>query len=192
MNDFARAFHEAAQAEGIRLQFRGTLRWLSGKGHLDAEAGRAPLRTRQRLAQIHAALGGREELLEAKRLQAAPVDFLVRDTIVELDEFQHFSTPRLASLNHYEGFVVGFDVARYKDLCRVYAASADAYRRAKTARDFPFSGGRTAQRAYLDACRDLLGPAFGMRVLRVPAPESDVSSALSELRTALEAAGVPF
>ena len=57
----------------------------------------------------------------------------------------------------------------------------------KKAVDFPFPGGRTAQRAYFDACRDLLGPAFGYRVIRIPAPSRNVMAAVAALREALEA-----
>jgi hypothetical protein len=39
--------------------------------------------------------------------------------------------------------------------------------------DFPFAGARRAQRAYFDAFRDLAAPSFGLRVLRIPAPECD-------------------
>ncbi len=64
---------------------------------------------------------------------------------------------------------------------------ADRYRATKNAPDFPIPGSRTAQRAYLDAARDLLGPAMGYRVIRIPAPEQDVD-AVQELLAVLEAA----
>jgi hypothetical protein len=64
---------------------------------------------------------------------------------------------------------------------------ADRYRAGKPTRDFPFAGGRRAQRAYFDAFRDLVAPSFGLRVLRVPAPECDGALAYQRLHAALEA-----
>ncbi len=83
--------------------------------------------------------------------------------IFEFDEFQHFSTYRLKSFGCYpESLVTAFDIKLYKLLCKVHKEKADKYRKAKTTVDFNFSGGRTAQRAYLDCFRDLLPSINGL------------------------------
>ncbi len=83
--------------------------------------------------------------------------------ILEFDEIQHFSTARLATLRSIpENYPLGFDRSEYINLCRDHCVSADSYRESKTTVDFPFRGGRTAQRAYFDLFRDLLPPIFGL------------------------------
>lgn len=130
-------------------------------------------------------MGGDASLLRAKRRHEPASDFLWGErTIIELDEFQHFSTARLRTLDFYGGFRVGFSVPRYRHLCKVHSERADKYRASKQARDFPIQGSRTSQRAYLDAARDLLGPALGYRLIRIAAPEEDVEIAVHELELA--------
>ncbi len=100
VNDFARLVLIQARASGVELLWKPRFRWLSGKGHIERAAQSAPARTLDRLAAIHDALGGDPSLLEAKRRQEPASDFLWDErTIIELDEFQHFSTPRLRSLD---------------------------------------------------------------------------------------------
>ena len=77
------------------------------------------------------------------------------------------------------------DLEVYRSLCQRYHGPAQKKYAHKTARDFAFAGGRTAQRAYMDAVRDLLAPAFGLRVLRIPAPDYDVKAAVAALQTFL-------
>lgn len=77
--------------------------------------------------------------------------------IFEFDEFQHFSSARLKTIEHYPtNLKLNFDLKTWKNLCLTYKDRADNYRKAKTTTDFNFAGGRTAQRAYLDCFRDLL------------------------------------
>jgi hypothetical protein len=90
----------------------------------------------------------------------------VDDTIVELDEIQHFSGERLVSLNRYAGIRVDLDVPAYSELVATFRAVADKAWATKTAADFPFAGGRRAQRAYLDAVKGPLGA--GLRVSPAP------------------------
>lgn len=119
--------------------------------------------------------------LQNKRRSPLPVDFDVgQRLLLEVDEPQHFSTPRLQTLDFYEGLQHDLDIDRYRDLCIRYSGEADSYRRTKAAADFPFPGGRTAQRAYLDAVRDLLAPAFGFMLIRVPSPTRDMRRAALE------------
>ena len=190
VDDFARLVLTEARTRGVDLLWKPRFAWLSGKGHIEAAAQSAPSRILNRLAAIHDALGGDPNLLRAKRRHKPESDFLWGEhTIIELDEFQHFSTPRLRSLDFYGGFPVAFSVARYRRLCNEHRARADKYRATKKATDFPVPGSRTAQRAYLDAVRDLLGPGLGYRVVRIPAPDEDAVLAVQELVASLEAAG---
>jgi hypothetical protein len=143
----------------------------------------------QVLASLSAAfdlLGGNEAESLAKRRSQLRVDFLIEpNTIVELDEFQHFTTARLQTLDLYEGLDHELDLSTYRRLCKRYSAEADRYRAAKPAAGFNFYGGRSAQRAYLDMCRDLLAPAFGERVIRVAAPTPSAEAAVYDLKRAL-------
>lgn len=186
VGDFAEAFMTQARSVGIDLRPGTVVPWLSGRGHLEPGAATVPRIVRARLSQIHAALGGREDLLASKRAQYPKVDFfLANDTIVELDEIQHFSSERLVSLNHYDGVRVDLDVAAYRDLVAAFRSVADRAWANTTAADFPFPGGRRAQRAYLDAVRDLLAPAFGYRLIRIAAPEGLISVSLDRLMASL-------
>jgi len=186
VGDFQTSFQREAQLRGIDLTPEQTLNWLSGHGHLEEAAASAPTETRERLGEIHAALGGSPQGLSSKQRRLLPVDFLIGPRIiVELDETQHFTSARLRTLDFYDGLQHGLDVPRYRQLCIRHADSADAYWAQKTAADFLFPGGRSAQRAYLDAVRDLLGPAFEYHVIRIPTPGKDVRLAVDELVTAL-------
>ncbi len=83
--------------------------------------------------------------------------------IFEFDEFQHFSSSRLKTIENYPtGLKVNFDLANWKKLCQTHKEKADNYRKTKTTTDFNFVGGRTAQRAYLDCFRDLLPEIQGL------------------------------
>jgi len=83
--------------------------------------------------------------------------------IFEFDEYQHFSSSRLKSIESYPTELkVYFDLENWKKLCKTHKDSADKYRKSKTTKDFNFVGGRTAQRAYLDCFRDLLPEIHGL------------------------------
>jgi hypothetical protein len=180
--DFAWAVLQGGIAAGLPLREGAQLPWLSGRGHLEPGARSAPAEIQARLAGIHAELGGDAALLASKRASRPKVDVFLGDAVaVEVDEFQHFTTSRPLTLAHYDGLEDAFDVDGYKALCAEHGWRADAYRRAKPAAEFPFPGGRTAQRAYLDAARDLLGPAHGWTVVRIAAPEGDLEAAVRDL-----------
>lgn len=83
---------------------------------------------------------------------------------------------------------LGFDRNEYMDLCRTHQARADRYRASKQARGFRRPGGRRAQRAYLDAVRDIGLPVLGYRpVVRVAAPNGDGADAYHRVRSTLRA-----
>jgi hypothetical protein len=176
-----------AREAGIELEPATALPWLSNRGHLNPVlADVVPETILAILSSIHQRLGGDEGLLAAKRAGSSPrPDFLFpwASVIVEVDEIQHFTSDRLATLELYpKNAELAFDIAEYRALITKWSAAADNYRAAKPAVDFPHAGGRRAQRAYFDAVRDLVAPSFGWRVLRVPAPECDAAIATKRLK----------
>ena len=190
VGDDQEAFRREAARRGLDLTPQVKVEWLSGKGHLEAAAQGAPKQALERLAALHSALGGDPQALAAKRRMSAAADFALAGgrVLVEFDEFQHFSSARLRSLDVYDGSGATLDVARYRGLCLRNLAKADSYRTAKETPDFHFPGGRTAQRAYLDTVRDLLAPAFGHVLLRVPFIGISVPAAVDDLERQLAAA----
>lgn len=183
-----------AAADGLRLERSASLPWLSNKGHLDGGvAAVVSEETLRALRSIYRVLGGDEALLASKRSGSNPrIDLLHsgRALAIEVDEIQHFTTDRIRTLELYPTTTdVLFDPDEYRAAIHEWHQRADDYRASKPTRDFPFPGGRRAQRAYFDAFRDLVAPTFGLRVLRVPAPECDGNLAYRRLCSALE--GVP-
>jgi hypothetical protein len=179
-----------AREAGIELDAGTAFPWLSNRGHLNPIlAGVAPETTLGILSTIHQRLGGDEGLLAGKRAGSSPrPDFVLASAnmIVELDEIQHFTSDRLATLELYPRNVqLAFDIGEYRALIGQWSEVADRYRAAKPSADFPQAGGRRAQRAYFDAVRDLVAPSFGRRVLRVPAPECEAAIAAARLTARL-------
>jgi hypothetical protein len=181
-------FLALATANGFKFERGTVVPWLSNLGHLNAAITSDAVA--QDLRTLHAMLGGDERLLASKRAGSQPrLDFVfrARNLIVEVDEIQHFTTDRLATLRAYPAISnLAFDVERYCALAERWRDRADRYRAAKPAVDFPFIGGRRAQRAYFDACRDLAAPQAGTCVLRVSAPECDGAIAFRRFVEALE------
>lgn len=186
--DCERAFEAAAKADGVPL-VRAQFPWINQRGHfgLPAEAAGAV----ETLAEIFTALGGIEDAQAAKRLTALPGDFVHVESgvSIEVDESQHFTSFRLATLDLYPADVpLGFEIDEYKALCRDWAAKSDKYRAAKPAVGFG-PGGRQRQRAYNDALRDLVIPALGYPpVIRVPAPARDGVEAYARVRDRIRTA----
>lgn len=82
----------------------------------------------------------------------------------EFDEFQHFSSARQLTIEHYpDNLKLNFNLSQWKQSCVANKIKADKYRHNKTTVDFDFAGGRTFQRAYLDCFRDLLPTLHGLR-----------------------------
>jgi hypothetical protein len=183
-----------AASEGLEFQPGASLPWLTNKGHLaDVVAANLAEETLAALRSIYEDLGGEESLLASKRSGSNPrIDLLLRGRglAIEVDEIQHFTTERLRTLELYPPDAeMLFNADEYRAAIRLWRQRADRYRASKLTRDFPFAGGRRAQRAYFDAFRDLVAPSFGVRVLRVPAPECEGALAYQRLHAALE--GVP-
>jgi hypothetical protein len=169
-------FAAAAAEDGYELQ-RQSFPWLCEQGHfgLIGTPPASPKRieiARDALERILEKLGGDPVELAAGRTNPLRGDFLHESTgtLIEIDEFQHFTSFRLTTMDLYPDEVpLGFDPERYRGLCLKWRAKADAYRRAKSARVFG-AGGRQRQRAYYDALRDLGTWAMGRpSLLRVDA-----------------------
>ncbi|BCW74736.1 hypothetical protein NicSoilB11_10610 [Arthrobacter sp. NicSoilB11] len=169
------AFKAAAAADGIELTQSYSFPWMTEQGHfgLPQEAAGA-LRF---LEDIFLALEGDAAPYAAGRSTVLRGDLIHEPTgtIIEVDEFQHFSTWRLIALDAYPpDAAIGFDRAEYIDLCRRNAGRADKYRASKLAKGFPNPGSRTRQRAYYDSLRDLAASAMGLPpVIRVHAIDGD-------------------
>lgn len=118
------------------------------------------------ISKIFNALSGNIEKNRTKRTTLLNCDAYFGgeyNFIFEFDEFQHFSSYRLKTLEFYsENCNLNFCPQTWKKYCINHHLSADGYRKSKTTTDFNFVGGRTAQRAYLDCFRDLLPKHHGL------------------------------
>lgn len=181
-------FYSLAVGDGFELQRGLTVPWLTNLGHLNVAIRDES--TTNELRELHRQLKGDEQLLASKRSGSNPrLDFVLsaQKLIIEVDEIQHFTSDRLTTLRAYpDGLKCGFDIEHYCALTERWRHRGDRYRATKTAADFPFAGGRRAQRAYFDACRDLTAPAHTFQVVRVPAPECDGLLAYRRFRDGLE------
>lgn len=185
VGDRERAFAAAAAADDVVLT-RARVPWLTQRGHLalppSADAARLVL------ADIFTDLGGDPDVQATKRLTPLPGDFVHQPTrtFIEVDEFQHFTSYRLLTLEHYPtGVPMGFELEEYRTLCRQESARSDRYRATKAAVGFG-AGGRQRQRAYHDALRDLTAPVMGHPpVIRVPALTGDGGDAYRRVRDRL-------
>lgn len=118
------------------------------------------------LERIRIALGdwrGHRDFI--KSAQVPPCDYFISDPpfILEFDESQHFSQPRLITLANYpENFPVGFSLSRWQELCREIDAQDDQ----------PID--RDERRAWYDTLRDLVPIVHGFKpTVRLYAGEFD-------------------
>ena len=173
----------ALRAEGIEVRPAGGVPWLTVRGHLDQYVQQhAPSSVLDVLSTVHEELGGDAGALAGKRSGSIQSDLVVVATgqLVEVDEVQHFTTARKATLDHYpEAVSLGFSLDEYRLLVARHQSEGDRAFAHKRAADFDFAGGRQAQRAYNDALRDLLAPTFtGLPVVRVAVPTRDYGPAV--------------
>jgi hypothetical protein len=106
------------------------------------------------LHRIRAALGdlrGHRDFIKSPIVP--PCDYYMPEErrIVEFDEEQHFTRPRLIALSLYPDGNYGFSLARWKDLCGRIDAMDDT----------PID--RDERRAWYDLLRDLVPPAYGFK-----------------------------
>lgn len=188
VGDCEREFASSAARDGVVLS-RYRLPAINQRGHfgLPSEAESAIVA----LQSIFRDLGGRSGEQSSKRLTALPGDFLHEPsaTIIEIDEFQHFTSHRRISFDRYPaGASLNYDFLHYRDLCDELSPKADAYRRTKNAVGFG-AGGRQRQRAYNDALRDLVLPLVGYQpIIRIPAVHGDGARAYQENRERIRSA----
>lgn len=189
VGDAERTFRAAAAADGIELE-RTRLPWLNERGHLHLPDAAAS--AREPLEVIFGALGGIHTDQAAKRTRPLPGDFIhpLSGTLIEIDEFQHFTSFRRKALTLYpSGIALGFSLPHYLELCNEWSPRADKYRHAKYAAGFGPSG-RQRQRAYHDSLRDITAPANGYPpVIRVPVLDGDGTTAYSAVRQQLQQLG---
>jgi len=159
---------------GIAAERNVAFNWMTNRAPLGDDFP-APPRVRYRLMAIHARLGGDWSRLEEKRPTSLRFNFQVNDkTLIEVDSRFHFSSARMSTLDFYDDLDHSLDVGLYRELCLRFSTTADRYRSRREAPDFPFPGGRAAQRAYFDAAKDLLAAAYGYRLVRLPAADEDL------------------
>lgn len=188
VGDCERAFQEAAMQDGVKLH-RYKLPWINQQGHfgLPARAGAAKLV----LHEIFLGMGGDAVEQAGKRSIALPGDLIHEPTrtVIEVDESQHFTSFRLKTLEMYPSdYLEGVNLAEYRELCLLWAARSDGYRRTKPAVAFGL-GGRQRQRAYYDALRDLALPAMGYpSIIRVSEFDGDGHAAYWRNRDRIRAA----
>jgi hypothetical protein len=107
------------------------------------------------LQRIHTDLGNlRGHRDFSKSALVPPCDFYISDPpfILEFDESQHFSRPRLLTLSLYaEQINLGFPLERWKELCRQIDAQDDT----------PID--RDERRAWYDTLRDLVPNLHGFK-----------------------------
>jgi hypothetical protein len=185
------AFAEAAARDGVELSSEARFDWLNELGHVALEElaedppeqanPEALYAAAEALEDIYRSLKGDIDVLYACRANLfLPVDLFHKPTgtVIELDETQHFTTFRLASLDGYPPDAsLGFDLDEYRELCRTHAPQTDRFARAQAAKGFGI-GGIQRERAYRDALRDLAFPAMGHPpVLRILALDDDGAAA---------------
>ena len=192
VGDRQAAFGAAAASDGVQLR-AARVPWLNWRGHLGLP--NAAQWVVGSLERIFEHLGGDPTVLATRRAIPLPGDFVHAETgtLVEFDEYQHFTSHRLATFAFYpDRTPLGFDRQDYEDNCRGFASRADRYRADKAAPAFG-QGGRQRQRAYNDALRDLAAAAIGPPIIRIIAADSAVSGAdlyainRTQLMTKLEA-----
>ena len=166
---------------GIEVEVNRKFDWLTNRITPSEEA----------LWRIFIALDGDPEGMQSKRsCRLTPDGFLPEyECIIEFDELQHFTAFRSQAFEHYpEDVHLGFDIDTYRSWCDQHAISAlkkgaSGYRKRKP--EFPFDGGRAAQRALFDACRDLLPPWHGLKpTIRIS--EFELPSLLHDRKTATD------
>lgn len=180
-----------ARARGLELLVDEPQPWLTRNGHLhELVQVTAPDDVLAALAAIFAALGGDARQLARNKGGTPSAPDLVHvasGRVVELDELPHFGSSRERTFEHYPaGTPLGFDTGEYRSLIRRHREAADAVLAREQTKDFPFPGGRQAQRAYGDALRDLLAPVFtGHAVVRLAVPDGSLTGVVQQLEARL-------
>ena len=189
-NGLHHPFMSLARAAGIELRLGMQIPGLTTRGHaMDHVPHGVPSSAIESLRAIFEALRGDADILANKKLMPINPDLVhpATGTVVEVDELQHFTSARLATLRLYpRTMALGFDFDEYVALVERWRSKGDRAFAHKTAAEFPGEAGRQRQRAYLDAVRDLLAPHFtGRPVIRIAAPDRSLNTGLATLQAHL-------
>jgi hypothetical protein len=169
---------ELVEEAGLPIEPNVGYPWMTNRVPIEDDTS-TPARVLYRLSALHVRLGGDWEGRLAKRETQLRFDFLVRDdTLIEVDPVYRFTSARMSTLDFYDGVESHLDVDRYRELCETYAEDANRPFGSKGTADFPFEGGRAYQAAFFDFAKDVLAPAHGFRLVRLPAPEGELTSSL--------------
>lgn len=173
------AVREVIRAEGMESQVNVACSWITN--HVPTEFDLStPPRLLYRLTALHMRLGGDWEQRLTKRELPLRFDLKVgEDKLIEIDFRNHFSSARLDSLDFYDGLDHSLDLSEYRELCEVHREAADRFQRSRQTAEFPFPGGRSAQVAFFDCAKDLLAPAHGFDLIRLPAPDGEMTSEMA-------------
>lgn len=168
---------ELAAADGIELVPSSTYPCIGTRGPYGLEP--AVAHHVDPLVGMAMELGGELDKMEqASRSGRARFDLYHEPsgTHIEVDEEQHFTGWRLKTLDYYEvGTTYGFDLAEYRALCQKYGPRNEKSGWANKWTPNFGPKGRSRQRAYYDAMKDLVLPALGIKhVIRIAVPERDV------------------
>lgn len=170
VGDCERGVAEAAREDGISLTGMTRIPWLNTHGHFALPEEAAPVvPLLQRAFEL---LGGDEEEQRNKRLRPLHNDLFHKatNTMVEVDELQHFTSYRLRTMEFVKDRWSTAEFDTYNSHCASLKNRADRYRASKVGKGFPGENSRSRQRAYNDLLRDLVPHCLGMRILRIPAP----------------------
>lgn len=185
-----RALSLVSMATKLEVQHEKTFPWLSNT-HSPIQCGKHF----DILQRVLIDLGGNVDATGRKGRSSICCDAYIggdHNFIIEFDEFQHFSSPRLHTLRLYpQDLCIGFGLKEYSHWCEEHRGRADGYRSAKTTVDFDFHGGRTAQRAYFDVMKDLVPEVHGLRgtvrisEFELPIPLDESAQCLSKLESTM-------
>ncbi len=163
---------------GYETETRVAFPWLNNRVPLMGDTA-TPAVVVRRLSELHSHLGGNWMDRLSKRETPLTFDMKIgQRTVIDVDLLNRFTSARLTSLDFYHGTHHELDIRHYRNLCNKYHEEADRANQSKTTPEFPFPGGRNAQAAYFDFAKDLLVPAHGFQLIRVPAPQGEMTSAL--------------
>lgn len=174
---------------GIQVEFDKKFDWLTNRveqSEID-------------LWRIFVDLGGSEKGMRSKGLRELNISgYLPKyERIIEFDNLRHFTEYRLKTLEHYPSNIrLGFNMNEYQESCKKHGEEAfwdgSHYGNRNETGEFPFFGGRAAQRALFDACQDLLpsknnlNPTIRISKFQVPSIWQDKDKAMEELQSAID------
>lgn len=166
----------AAARDGVQLVKGGSFPWIGTQGPygLQGHADSAFDAVMAIALDLDAYL---DVMHSPKRISRPRADLIHVESgvVIEVDEVQHFTAPRLRTFDHYPaGAQLGFDVGEYKRLCALHDSKYRAYK--DTVTFGPQS--RLQHRAFYDALKDLSMPAAGRPpIVRIALPDRDWDAA---------------